>query len=251
MRAIIVAAGPGSRLAPFTNDRPKCLLDIGGKTILERAIEALRQNGVERIAVVRGYCKELVTYPGVTCYDNDDFARTNLLRSLFCAESEMDDDFIVSYSDILYGGDTVAQLLENRADIALTVDVDWGERYAGRDQHPVAEAELVKVEDGTVVAVGKGVVRPEEAHGEFIGLARFSRAAGEAMRSAYHEAAQLRPDVPFHRSVRLDVAYLTDMLQELVDIGHRVETVDIRGGWIEIDTPQDLEEARRRFSGPS
>ncbi len=248
MKAIILAAGPGSRLAPYTDDMPKCLLDIGGKTILERVIEALRHNGIEKIVVVRGYRKETVNYPGITYCDNDDFAKTNVLRSLFCAESEMDDDFVVSYSDIVYSGDTVAKLLESGADIALTVDINWAERYQGRDQHPVSEAELVRVEDGQVAAIGKGVVKSGEAHGEFIGLAKFSGAGAEAMRAAYHEAAQHRPDAPFHRSASLETAYLNDMLQELVDTGHTVKTVDIRGGWIEVDTPQDLEEARSRFS---
>jgi choline kinase len=249
MKAIIVAAGPGSRLAPFTDDRPKCLLDVGGRTILERAVGALRDNGIERIAVVRGYRKELIAYPSLTYYDNDDFARTNLLRSLFCAESEMDGDFIVSYSDIVYGGETVSRLLEPSGDIVLVVDVDWRTRYAGRDQHPVSEAELVRVEDGRVVQIGKDVVTPEQAHGEFIGLARFSRAAGAVMKAAYHEAARERSEAPFQRAASLETAYLNDMLQELVDAGQVVKTVDIKDGWIEIDTPQDLAEARRRFRG--
>jgi len=248
MKAIIAAAGPGSRLAPFTDDRPKCLLDVGGRSILERVVGALRENGVERIAVVRGYRKELIAYPGLTYYDNDDFARTNLLRSLFCAESEMDGDFIVSYSDIVYGGETVSRLLESPGDIVLVVDVDWRARYAGRDQHPVAEAELVMVRDGRVVQIGKCVVPPESAHGEFIGLARFSREAGAAMKAVYHEAARQGANAPFQRSASLDTAYLNDMLQELIDTGHTVNTVDISGSWIEIDTPQDLEEARRRFA---
>lgn len=249
MKAIIVAAGPGSRLAPFTDDRPKCLLDVGGRTILERAVAALKENGIERIAVVRGYRKELIAFPGLTCYDNDDFNRTNLLRSLFCAESEMDGDFIVSYSDIVYGGETVSRLLETPGDIVLVVDVDWRTRYAGRDQHPVAEAELVRVENGRVVQIGKGVVAPGEAHGEFIGLAKFSRGGAGAMKAAYHEAARGRSDAPFQRSASFEMAYLNDILQELIDNGQAVKTVDIRGGWIEIDTPQDLAEARRRSAG--
>ena len=247
MRAIIVAAGPGSRLKPYTDDRPKCLLDIGGRTILQRAIDALRQNGIEEIAVVRGYRSELINYPDVIYYENPGYMENNILESLFCAEAEMDDGFIVSYADILYGGDIVAKLVSSSGDIALVVDIEWGRRYRGRDQHPVAEAELVRVENGRVAAIGKGVVAPEEAYGEFIGLARFSRSGAEAIRAAYNGILTECPDSRFQRSSSLKTAYLSDMFQELIDSGHVVKTVDIEGGWIEIDTPQDLEEARKQF----
>ncbi len=251
MKAIIVAAGPGSRLNPLTNEKPKCLLEVGGKTILERALEALRANGVERIAVVRGYYSHLIDYPNITYYENPNYRENNILRSLFYAEREMDDDFIFSYSDIIFGSEIVAKLMNQTADIALTVDVNWRQRYQGRDQHPVSEAELVKVENDKVVKIGKGVVRPDEAHGEFIGLAKFTKTGAEAMRTAYHRIAEERPAAPFQHAASLDKAYMTDMIQELVDNGSLAQSIDIKGGWMDIDTPQDLEEVRRRFASSS
>ena len=247
MKAIIVAAGPGSRLRPLTDDKPKCLLDINGKTILRRTLDVLRENGMSKIIVVRGYKGNKIHYPDVTYYENPDFNDTNLLKSLFCAEAEMDDDIVVSYSDIIYGSEIAAQLVENKADIGLIVDVSWAKTYEGRDQHPVAEAELVKVEDGKVVRIGKGVIDPEDAHGEFIGLAKFSKSGVETMKTVYHLIERERPSLPFQSSPSLDKAYLNDMLQELIDTGSQIHTVDINGGWIEIDTPQDLAEARKRF----
>ena len=247
MKAIIVAAGPGSRLNPLTNGKPKSLLEVGGKTILERALEALRANGIERIIVVRGYCSQLIDYPNVTYYQNPNFRENNILRSLFYAEREMDDDFIFSYSDIVYSSEIVTKLMDCKADIAMTVDVKWLQHYEGRDLHPISEAELVRVEDGKVVKIGKGVVRPDEAHGEFIGLAKFTRSGAEAMKAAYHRVAEERPAAPFQHAASLDKAYMTDMLQELVDNGSTVQSIDIEGSWMEIDTPQDLERARRLF----
>ncbi|HUU63220.1 MAG TPA: phosphocholine cytidylyltransferase family protein [Dehalococcoidia bacterium] len=247
MKAIIVAAGPSSRLIPVTNEMPKCLLAVGGKTILERALEALRANGIERIAVVRGYCSHLVNYPNVTYYENPNFRENNILRSLFYAEREMDDDFIFSYSDIVYSSEIVAKLMECEADIALTVDVDWLHAYDGRDLHPISEAELVKVENGKVVKIGKEVVRPDEAHGEFIGLAKFTRSGAEAMKTAYHRVAEECPAVPFQHAASLEKAYITDMIQELIDNGQPAQSIDIEGDWMEIDTPQDLERARKVF----
>ena len=248
MKAIIVAAGPGRRLRQITSNKPKCLIAIGGKTILERALEALRENRIEEIAVVRGYCSHLIDYPNVTYYENPNYRENNILRSLFYAEREMDDDFIFSYSDIVYDREIVAQLMECKAEIALTIDVTWLQHYDGRDLHPISEAELVKLENDQVVKIGKEVVRPDEAHGEFIGLAKFTRSGAEAMRTAYHRIAEERPAAPFQRAASLDKAYMTDMIQELVDNGSLVQSIDIEGGWMEIDTPQDLEEVRRVFA---
>lgn len=247
MKAIIVAAGPGSRLRPFTNNRPKCLLEIGSKTILQKALAALRTNGINRIAVVRGYCSNLIDYPDITYYENPNFKQNNILRSLFYAEDEMDEDFIFSYSDILYSKSIVEKLIHSQGDIALIVDVNWRQHYQGRDLHPISEAELVQVEKGKVKRIGKDVVKVDEAHGEFIGLAKFTKSAAQAMRAAFHQVAQECPSAPFQHASCLEKAYMTDMLQELINRGARVQSLDIKGDWMEIDTPQDLERAQLLF----
>jgi len=247
LKAIIVAAGPRSRLLPITNEKPKCLLEVGGQTILERALGALRENGIESIVVVRGYHSNRINYPNVTYYQNPNFRNNNILASLFCAEREMTDDFIFSYSDILYSKEIVAKLLQSEADVAAIIDVDWAKRYEGRDQHPISDGEMVKVEKGRVVKIGKDVVSPEEVHGEFIGLAKFTKSGAELMKAAYHRAAEENPNAPFHQAICLEKAYLTDMIQELADNGLLVQSVDIAGGWMEIDTAQDLERARRLY----
>jgi phosphoenolpyruvate phosphomutase len=91
------------------------------------------------------------------------------------------------------------------------------------------------------------VVSHEEAHGEFIGLAKFTKSGAEAMRAAYHQAEK-SPTVPFQHAASLEKAYMTDMIQELMNNGSLVKSVDIEGGWMEIDTPQDLERTRKLFS---
>ena len=246
MKAIIVAAGPGSRLNHLTRNRPKCLLEVGGQTIMERTLGALRANGIEDISVVRGWQSHLIDFPGLTYYHNPDFRDNNILVSLFYAEEAMTGDFVFSYSDIVYTEETVARLLKSEADIAAIVDVNWAKHYVGRDQHPISEAELVKAVDGRILKIGKEEVTPEEAHGEFIGLARFTRAGAELMKVAYHHAME-NPDRPFRHAASLRKAYMTDMLQELIDRGMTVASVDIDGGWAEIDTPQDLAKVQHQF----
>ncbi|MFH1423808.1 MAG: sugar phosphate nucleotidyltransferase, partial [Candidatus Nealsonbacteria bacterium] len=101
-KAIIIAAGMGKRLNPLTGDIPKCLLKIGDKTIMERQLEALRLCGITDSTVIRGYQGNKINFAGIKYYENTNYQNNNILNSLFCAEPEMNGDFIASYSDILY-----------------------------------------------------------------------------------------------------------------------------------------------------
>lgn len=250
MRAIIVAAGMGRRLSPYTDDRPKCLVEIAGRTILQRQIDAYRAAGVDEICVVRGYRAQQIDLPGLRFFENPDFQTNNILLSLFRAEEAMEGGFLFSYSDIVFRREVTAQLAASDADYGLIIDRRWDEAYAGRDLHPISEAELAHVEadrpgGGRVLALGKRVVPHEQAHGEFIGHARFSARAAERMREAFHRLERdLGFDAPFGTAPRLRVAYLTDLLNHLIASGERMDSVDIHGGWREIDTTQDYERAQ-------
>ena len=185
MKSIILAAGPSSRLRPLTLETPKTLLEISGKTILQRIMDAQRACGIEEFAIVRGFKKELINLPNVTYYDNDNFWETNILYSLMLAEEFMDDGFIVSYCDILYTSDVVQKLMDSPHDISIVVDTAWRERYEGRTDHPTDEAELAMVENGLVTHLSK-FHNPEPAHGESIGLKKFSAKGAEILKRNFH-----------------------------------------------------------------
>jgi len=244
VKAIIVAAGMGRRLAPFTDDRPKCLVEVNGRSILDRQLDAYRASGITQFHVVRGYRAESISRPDLYYFENPDYARNNILWSLFCAEPAMAGGFFFSYSDIVFRKEVVAKLAASDGDYALVVDRRWEDAYAGRDLHPVGEAELARVVDGRVLRVGKKLVARDEAHGEFIGLARFSSSAAEKMRATFASLKKTRPpDSPFGSANRFESAYLTDLLNHLIDAGETMQSVDIEGGWREIDTTQDLARA--------
>lgn len=255
MKAIIVAAGPGNRLLPLTEDRPKCMLEVGGKTILQRMLIALRESGVTDIVIVKGYKKDVINYPHIKYYYNLNYLENNILASLFYAEKEMENGFIFSYSDISYHANIVQKLLQSKEDISLVVDTGWAQRYIGRTLHPTDEAELVVVEGNRIVKISK-FMNPEVAHGEFIGLAKFTRKGAEILIRNYrrlrtNSLCGFKEFHRFHDAVSIDKAYLTDMLQELIDRGYPVHNVDINGGWFEIDTPQDLQMARKVWNKES
>lgn len=251
MKAIIVAAGRGNRLVPLSDDKPKCMLEVGKETIMQRQLSVLRECGVDDIVVVRGYKKELINYPGIKYYDNIDYENNNILRSLFYAEEEMDGGFVFSYSDIIYTRKVAEGLLGSKYDISLIIDLDWTAQYVGRVKHPVTEAELVQVKDGRIVRIGKDV-KPQDSYGEFIGLAKFSKRGARILKVQYHKLSQVyknRPDKPFQNVPEFQKAYFTDMMQDLTDRGYQVHPVDIRNNWVEIDTDEDLERARKKFGG--
>jgi choline kinase len=244
MRAIIVAAGMGRRLAPYTDDRPKCLVEINGRSILERQLDAYRAAGVDDVVIVRGYRKESIQVSGARYFDNDDFRRNNILVSLFHAEPAMAGGFLFSYSDIVFRPEAVRAAQETEGDFALVIDRLWHEAYVGRKNHPVEEGEVARVEDDRVTRVGKKTMPPEEASGEFIGLARFSRTGIGRMRERFHARRRELAGQPYGRAPRFEVAYLTDLLNDLIDSGEVMRPAFIDGGWREIDTVEDLERAK-------
>jgi len=246
MKAIVIAAGPGKRLGNLTLDRPKCLLEVGGKTIIENQLEIFRHHNIKDIAIVRGHMKKMINFPDVKYYENTNYLNNNILQSLFCAKQGINDDFLFTYSDILYDNDVVGKLLSEECEIGLIVDTGWKKRYEGRTLHPPEEAELVFVENGFVTKIAKGL-DPEKAHGEFIGLAKFSGKSVEILKTVFNEVNSNFQNKQFHTAATIEKAYLTDMLQELINRGYEVKNIDIDGGWHEIDTPQDLERARQEW----
>lgn len=247
MKAIIIAAGMGNRLRSLTKDKPKCLIEICGKTILERQLEALRANGITDIALVKGYRQEKINHPGLRYYLNHNYQNNNILNSLFYAEDEMHEEFIAVYSDILYEPIVVEQLLNNPADIVLVVDEDWQDYYRGRTKHPIEEAENVIIENGRIIEIGKHITA-EQSHGEFIGMVKFGIRGADIFRKEFQRVKSQHWGRPFQRAAVFEKAYLTDMFQELIDRGFDLCPALIQQNWWEIDTEQDLEKVKKIFS---
>jgi len=248
IKAIIVAAGESNLLLPLTKDKPECLLEVGNKTILSRQLENLRACGIYDIVVVRGYQGDKISYPGIRYYENSDYKNTGILKSFFYARDEIDDDFIFCYADILYTKAVLELLLRDQSDISLVVDTDWQNHYLKRHQHPVSDAELVRVEGDRITKIGKGLIPPNEAHGEFIGLAKFRKSGAETLKIIHSWAIQNYQSKAFHTSPSIDEAYFTDLIQELIDQGYPVRHIDIHGGWAEIDTLEDFNRVNRKLN---
>lgn len=248
MRAIVIAAGMGKRLKHFTAECPKCMLSVGGKTILERQIEVYRKFGITDIVVIKGYLKEMISYPGITYRINDDYKDNNILNSLFFAEDKIEGELIVSYSDIIFEDRIVENLLKTKGDIVIVVDTDWKHYYADRKEHPIEEAENVIMDGaGRVIEIGKVLSAKDTVHGEFIGMLRLTSRGAEVFKDSFRRAKREYWGKPFVRAKDFRKAYLTDMLQHLADCGIAVNCATVKRGWCEIDTVEDLERLRSRI----
>ena len=247
-KVLIAAAGLGSRLKGHTENLPKCMLDFGGKTLLERQLSVYRNCGIDNISLVRGYKKNKINYNNLKYFINNDYENNNILNSIFYGEKVINGNIIIAYSDILFESSVVQRLLDSDHDVSVVVDIDWRGYYVGRKDHPIEEAEnVIFNSNNEVVKIGKIATEKEEVHGEFIGMMKLTHRGSEIFKQNFHRVKKLYWNKPFQRAKTFQTAYLTDMIQELVDIGIKVHCVIIERGWKEIDTVEDYQKTLKEF----
>ena len=248
-KVLIIAAGLGSRLKKHTENLPKCMLDFGGKTLLQRQLDAYKKNDINDISLISGYKKEKIKYKGIKYFENTDYRNNNILNSIFYAEKVINGNIIISYSDILFDTSVVQRTLESNHDISVVVDIDWRGYYVGRKDHPISEAEnVIFNSNNEVEKIGKINKGNQEVHGEFIGMIKLSDHGTKIFKENFHRLKKIYWNKPFQRAKIFQKAYLTDFIQELVDIGIKVHCVIIESGWKEIDTVEDYKKALVGFN---
>jgi choline kinase len=246
MRAIIIGAGRGRRLMPTTADTPKCYAEVHGRRLLDWAIQAFAAAEVHDIAFIGGYqiARVRQDYPKFTFRHNVDWEHNNILASLMQAEDLMEHGFICCYSDILFTSDVIRGVLAARSDIVLSVDTNWLARYQYRTQHPPDDAEKVITRNGCVTRIHRAIA-PSEASGEYTGIAKFTRVGAAQLRQHYHEARRNNSGKPFREAPVFEKAYLIHLFQEMLELGVKMAHADTPGGYMEVDTQQDFELARK------
>jgi choline kinase len=241
-RAIVLAAGEGTRLRPFTLDRPKCLVPLAGRPLLDHQLTALHAAGVDDVTLVTGYRADQLVATGLPTVHNDRYDSTNMVASLMCARSRFDgaDDVLIAYGDLVYEPRVIEALVACDRPLATTVDRRWRDLWELRMADPLADAETLQLDtDGNIVELGLPATSYDEIEGQYMGLTRVSaRMAPElvAVFDALGEelGAQAR-----------DAMYMTAFLQHLIDHVAPVAAVIVEGGWLEVDTVEDLETYER------
>jgi choline kinase len=233
VKGIILAAGRGSRMGSLTGSRPKCLVELRGRPLLEWQLQSLRDAGINDIAIVTGYRREMLTGFGLTEFHNTRWSDTNMVSSLECAADWLETSTcIVSYSDIFYEPKAVVDLLGSNSPIAVTYDPGWRTHWEKRFANPLDDAETFRLNpDGTLAEIGAKPKTIEEVQGQYMGLLRFAPAG-------WRELLRVRNAlIPGER----DRMHMTGALQRIIDAGNMaIGAVPFRGDWGEIDSECDL-----------
>jgi L-glutamine-phosphate cytidylyltransferase len=232
MRAIILAAGRGSRMGQLCDERPKCLVEFANKSLLERQVAALRAGGAEAVAVVRGYRADMIELPDLAYFHNERWAETNMVMSLVAAAEWLKSGpVIVSYSDIFYRGELVRELANTAGDLVIAYDRIWRSLWSNRFADPLADAETFQVDSsGKLIEIGNKTSRIDEIQGQYMGLLKFTP-------RAWADVEMLLDSLDARACDRLD---MTGLLQRLLTRNIAIGTLGTNGQWGEIDNPGDL-----------
>lgn len=232
-KAIILAAGRGSRMKGMTAAKPKCLTLLHGRPLLEYQLSALKEAGITDIAVVTGYMREAILSYNLVEFHNPRWAETNMVSSLCCArEWLMNEECIVSYSDIFYTSEAVTALLSNNGDISITYDPNWLDLWRQRFTDPLSDAESFKLDDERfLIEIGNKTTDATLIQGQYMGLLKFSPVG-------WQQVEMYREELPV---VMQDNMHMTGTLNAMIQQNNiKVRALPYEGQWGEIDSPEDL-----------
>jgi choline kinase len=243
MNAIILAAGEGKRLHPLTLTKPKCMVELFGKTLLERQLSVYRKCGIDNICVVTGYKSELINYKNVDYIKNHNFMKTNMVESLFSAIDKFTESTIVSYGDIVFEQHILKKLINSEYDFSIIVDKQWKKYWKMRFENPLDDLESLKIDnEQNIISIGKKVDNLNEIQGQYIGLMKFQNNAISKIKSFYSKSKsifQTTHSNPLNSHLSFEKSYMTDFLQGLIDDDQKLKIIDIENGWLELDTIDD------------
>lgn len=251
MKVIILAAGQGSRLRPLTENCPKCMVRVNGKSIIERQLETMYTCGIKEddITIITGYRSDVLRNhfknTGIRFIVNDEYETTNMVCSLMCARKIMmdEEDVLISYGDIIYNTDVLNKILASEYDSSVIVDDGWFEYWSARCENPLDDAEtLMFDENDYLTEIGQKTDDLTKVQSQYIGLMRFRGEGLKAMLAVSAEAERRscageklwRTERNYHKM------YMTDLLQGLIDEEKKLKAVHIHRGWFEIDDGKDL-----------
>lgn len=230
MKAIILAAGRGSRMNELTDEKPKCMVEFKNRPLIDWQCDALTKAGISEIAVVAGYKKEkIISKNIVKFFENSKWQETNMVYSLFCADEWLEkNDSVISYSDIFYTPKIVESLLESKADISITYDKNFAKLWSKRFADPLSDLESFKIDENNFLQeIGKKSKTLDEIQGQFMGLLKFTP-----------KGWKIAKDILKNYDIKkLDC---TSALQILILNNIKIEAVAIDDMWGEADNANDL-----------
>ena len=240
MKMIILAAGEGTRLRPLTENMPKCMVKFKGKPIIEYILEVACNSGITDVTIVDGYKSDVLQKhlknKGVNFLTNEKYETTNMLSSLFCAKKIMNDDIIISYADIIYKKEILESLIASKDFFNVVIDKEWKKLWSLRMEDPLSDLETLKIKDNKIIELGKKTKSYDNIEGQYIGLIKISIKVIDKVVKYYDNLNKSL----IYDGKDFNNMYMTSFIQMIIDNLMDVNPIFTRGGWIEIDSIEDL-----------
>lgn len=247
MKAIFVAAGEGSRMKELTASLPKSLIEVNGKSILQRQLSLLKKLNINDILIITGPFSNKYEFENTQYLNDKNFKEHDQLGSIVTAINHIHDDVLIIFGDILFDESILKQICKNNSDIVIAVDMDWS-KYEIRDENPIDDADKVSIDNNRIKRIFKQKIENDDNYsiGEFIGLLKLNSRGSKTFREIFSDLEKKHKGT-FHDAPSLSNAKLVDFLQEMIEREIIIHPEIINGKWCEIDTIQDLEIAKKMF----
>jgi choline kinase len=233
MKGLILAAGRGSRMGSATSEKPKCLAEVQGRTLLEWQLTAMTEAGIKDIAIVTGYKSDLLSGKNLRSFHNNRWQETNMVSSLLCASKWLQSDScVISYADIFYSKQALETLISDNSDLSITHDPNWEKLWTERFGDPLLDAETFKLNsDNTIKEIGKKPKSLEDVNGQYMGLLKFTK---KGFNQLLEICYSLDPK-------DLDKLHMTGLLQKAIQKREiSIKALAYLGTWGEVDSIDDL-----------
>lgn len=239
VQAIVLAASRGNELHELTHDKPKAMINIGGKTLLARLLDGLKKSGINKSTVIAGYKAEAINIPGIAKCINDDYDSGDELQTLICAQDKFNDDMLILYSDLLFREYILRDLIETEGEIVIAVDSaldnpnitgspDYAYCSKDDDRSPFMQDVTLSQVSSSKNADNK------KPSGYWIGMMRVRKQGREWIDAAFDE---LKSSPDFNELT------LPDLLNHLIKQGKPVNVHYIDGHWLDVNSLDDIDRA--------
>ena len=247
MNAIIIAAGSGKRISNDVKNIPKSMVNVNGKPIIEYQLSVLKKAGINEVCVITGPYSEKFNIKNIKYVKDEKYEKHDILGSLMEAKKYFKENTLVLYSDIIFELEIIEKIMNSKEDISIAVDMNWEKNYEGRTEHPKSEAENVELKNNIeIIRIKKNIENLNNNVGEFLGIIKFTNKGSQLFVKKYEELINKNTGL-FHEASSILNAYVTDMIQELIDSNIKIKPILVSGKWCEIDTMQDLKNAEKIF----
>ena len=250
LKAIILAAGEGKRLRPLTSNKPKCMIELFGKSIIQWQIDVFKHFGIHDISIVTGYHNKVINLPNISYFQNKKYSTTNMIETLFCAKTKLNDNVIISYGDIIFEKRVLSKLIASNEPISVVIDKDWKKYWTMRFKNPLEDAEsLLLDENDFITDIGQSVKNYDKIEGQYIGLMKFQNNGIDLLKNFYEKCKnQSKLGVnPINSKLVFEKSYMTDLLRGMITSGNKIKSVPIHNGWLELDSVNDFQLYQKKF----